>query len=291
MGNLVRMIARDGSAVCTAIDSTAIVAEMERIHQTSAVVTAALGRLITAASMMGSMLKNEEDSVTLRVAGGGPIGSLIAVSDSSGNPRGYVTNSVVELPLNRHGKLDVAGAVGTQGTLTVIKDVGMPSPSTGTVPLVSGELAEDITSYYAISEQTPTVCALGVLVNPDLSVKAAGGYLIQLLPGAGEETIVKLEKTMQSLKPVSAMINAGMSSLEIAKLALEGFAPEVLDTFDAEYRCTCSKSRVERALLSIGREELQRLLQEQEQTEVDCHFCNKKYAFSSRDLKALLADK
>ncbi|MEM1483375.1 Hsp33 family molecular chaperone HslO [Oscillospiraceae bacterium PP1C4] len=289
MGKIVRTIAHDGSMVCIAIDSTDVVAEMERMHQPSATVTAALGRLITAASIMGCMLKNEDDSVTVRLAGDGPAGSLIAVSDSHGNPRGYVANPIVEIPLNKYGKLDVAGAVGTSGTLTIIKDVGLPEPSMGSVPIISGEIAEDITSYYAISEQTPTVCALGVLVNPDLSVKAAGGYLVQLLPGAGDDVIDKLEATLKTLKPVTTMINLGMTPLDIAKTVLAGFEPDVLDEFDTSYRCNCSKKRVESALISIGRADLQQLADEQEVTEVDCHFCNKKYSFTKSDLQKLLA--
>ena len=288
MGKLMRAIAHDGSVICTAIDSTDIAAECERIHQTSATVTAALGRLVTAASIMGSMLKNEEDSVTVRLAGDGPAGTLIAVSDSHGNPRGYVTNPVVEIPLNRYGKLDVAGAVGKNGTLTVIKDVGLPEPSTGSIPIVSGEIAEDVTSYYAISEQTPTVCALGVLVNPDLTVRAAGGYLVQLLPGAGDETADRLEANINGIAPVTQMIDGGMSPREIIERVLQGFDPEIMEETTVEYRCSCSKARVERALISIGREELQKLMEEQEETEVACHFCDKKYTFTRDDLKRLL---
>lgn len=288
MGKLIRTIAQDGSAVCIAVDSTDIVAEMERIHQPSATVTAALGRLITAASIMGSMLKNETDSVTIRVSGGGPAGSLIAVSDSHGNPRGYVTNPIVEIPLNQYGKLDVAGAVGKEGTVSVIKDVGLPEMSTGSVPIVSGEIAEDITSYYAISEQTPTVCALGVLVNPDLTVKAAGGYVVQLLPGAGEDAISRLEQNINGIKPISTMIEEGMTPQEISEIVLDGFEPQTLDEASPIYRCTCSKKRVERALVSIGKDDLKKLADEQETTEVQCHFCDKKYTFTRSKLNDLL---
>lgn len=284
MGNLLRMIAKDGSLVCTVLDGTGIVGETEKIHQTSAVVTAGLGRLMMAASMMGVMLKNEQDSVTLRMAGNGPAGTLIAVSDSRGNPRGYVQNPVVEIPLNEHGKLDVAGAVGRQGSLTVIKDIGYDEPVSGTVPIVSGEIAEDITYYYANSEQIPTVCALGVLVDTDLSVKAAGGYLVQLLPGAGEDVIERLERNLETIRPVSSLIDEGMTPKEIAQKLLAGFEPEVLDTHTAIFRCDCSRERVERALISLSREELKRLAQEQEKTEVNCHFCNKHYVFSQSDL-------
>lgn len=288
MGKLLRMISHDGSCVCTVVDSTDIVAQMEKIHQPSATVTAALGRLVTAASIMGSQLKNAQDSVTVRLAGGGPAGSLIAVSDSYGNPRGYVANPIVEIGLNQYGKLDVKGAVGTEGTLTVIKDVGLDEPAIGSVPIVSGEIAEDITSYYAISEQTPTVCALGVLVHPDLSVRAAGGYLIQLLPGANEDAIELLETTIKQVRPVTEMIDMGMDVKEIANLLLKGFSPELLDEHMVAYRCNCSKARVERALLSIGKADLQSLMEEQMTTEVECHFCGKKYLFTKADLKKLM---
>lgn len=287
MSNMVRLIARDGAMVCTVLDSTELVAEMERIHQPSAVVTAALGRLLTAGAIMGRMLKNEEDSITLRLAGDGPTGSLIVVSDGLGNPRGYVANPIVEIPLNQYGKLDVAGAVGKNGTLSVVKDVGLPEPSTGAVPIVSGEIAEDITNYFAVSEQTPSVCALGVLVNPDLHVAAAGGYLVQLLPGASEEEIARLEENIKDIDAVSTMIHKGMTPREIGEKLLQGFSPELLDECGPVYRCTCSKQRVERTLISIGREELDRLASEQEETEVCCHFCNKKYVFSSAELALL----
>lgn len=288
MGHLLRCIAEDGSVVCTVLDSTDIVARLEQIHKPSATVTAALGRLVTAASIMGSMLKNDGDSVTIRLAGDGPTGSLIAVADGKGNPRGYVMNPIVEIPLNRYGKLDVAGAVGTNGTLTVIKDVGLSEPSTGAVALVSGEIAEDITNYYAVSEQIPTVCALGVLVNPELDVRAAGGYLLQLLPGAGEDAIEKVEARIKQIPPVTEMIDKGMTPEEIMALLMDGFSPETIYEGEPVYRCDCSKQRVERALLSLGHEELQKLMQEQEDTEVCCHFCDKKYHFSRNDLQALL---
>lgn len=224
MGKLVRAIAAGGLAVCTAVDSTDIAARAEQIHKTSATVTAALGRLMTAASIMGSQLKNEEDSVTVRMAGGGPAGTLIAVSDSTGNPRGYVANPIVEIPLNAQGKLDVAGAVGKEGMLTVIKDVGLPEPATGSVPIVSGEIAADVTNYYAVSEQTPAVCALGVLVNPDLSVRAAGGYLVQLLPGAGEDVISRIEENIRDIKPASTMIDEGMTPGQIIDTVMAGLS-------------------------------------------------------------------
>lgn len=288
MGKLVRCITSDGAVMATAVDSTDIVAAAEKYHCTSAVVTAALGRLLTAASMMGNMLKSEGNSLTLRLSGNGPAGSVIAVSDWQGNVRGYAMNPVVELPLNAKGKLDVAGAVGTDGTLFVMKDLGLKDPYNGHIPLVSGEIAEDITAYYAVSEQIPTVCALGVLVNPDLSVKVAGGYIIQLLPGADDATIDKLEKNIEGMKSVTQMLDSGLSPEDMIKTALKDFEVEVLYTQDVAYKCNCSKDRVEKALISIGREDLEKLAEEEEATEVKCHFCDKTYTFGRNDLLRLL---
>ncbi|MDD2956401.1 MAG: Hsp33 family molecular chaperone HslO [Oscillospiraceae bacterium] len=288
MSTIVRTISRDGGVVCAAIDSTDIAAEAERIHKTSATTTAALGRLLTAGSLMGSMLKKKEESVTLRMSGGGPAGLLLVVSDGEGNVRGTLDNPVVEIPLNNFGKLDVAGAVGREGTLSVVKDLGLKDPYVGQVPIVSGEIAEDIANYYAVSEQIPTVCALGVLVNPDLTVKAAGGFLAQLLPGATEEEISRLEANIQALPAISKMIAEGLTPEQMAARVLDGFEPEVLDSFEVGYRCDCSRERVERALISVGSEDLEQLAQEQEITEVCCHFCDKKYHFTAEDLRRLL---
>ena len=240
MGKIVRTLSKDGLVMCCAVDSTDAVARMEQIHKTSAVVTAAEGRLLTAASIMGTMLKSTKDSVTLRMEGDGPVGMLIAVSDGTGNVKGYVGNPIVEIPLNKQGKLDVSGAVGSEGFLYVIKDMGMKEPYIGQVPIISGEVAEDITNYYATSEQVPTVCGLGVLVNPDLTVSAAGGYLLQLLPGATDAEI---------------------------------------DT----------RARVERALISLGKQELEQIRQEGKPIEVGCQFCDKKYVFTPNDVKGLIA--
>ena len=288
MGKIVRTISRDGGVFCCAIDSTSAVSKMEQIHKTSATVTAAEGRLLTAASIKGTLLKSSKDSITLRTEGKGPVGTLIAVSDGSGNVKGYMTNPVVELPLNKLGKLDVAGAVGTDGCLYVIRDMGMKEPYIGQVPLISGEIAEDITNYYATSEQIPTVCGLGVLVNPDLSVRAAGGFLVQLLPGATDEMIDKLEENINRLPPVSKMIETGMTPEQIAMEVLAGFEPEVLDSYHMDYVCDCTRERVERAIISLGKEEIQSMIDEEEQIEVGCQFCEKKYTFTRKDLKELL---
>ncbi len=287
MGKIVRTISEDGGIICCAIDSTDMVYRAEQIHTTSATVTAAMGRLMTAASIMGSMLKGEDNSVTLRIKADGPIGALIAVSDAKGNVKAYVENPVVEIPLNSYGKLDVSGAVGKDGMLYVIKDIGMKEPYIGQVPIVSGEIAEDITNYYATSEQTPSVCGLGVLVNPDLTVKSAGGFLVQLMPGVDDESIDKLENNINALEPVSKMLADGMTPEDIAFKVLDGFAPQVLDTFNASYKCDCSKERVERALISIGRDELLKMADEQPETSVECHFCDKVYKFTPDDLRKL----
>ena len=291
MGNFVRTITSTGAAVCYAVDTTDMVAMAEQTHKTSAVVTAALGRLMTAASIMGAGLKGDKDSVTLRIAADGPTGSVIAVADPNGNVKGYVANAIVELPLNQYGKLDVSGAVGKNGALYVIKDLGMKEPYIGSVPLVSGEIAEDVTSYYATSEQIPTLCALGVLVNPDLTVKAAGGYMVQLLPGAMEVDILKLEENVGKLPSVSAMIEKGMTPQDIAFKVLEGMEPELLDIRTVEYRCDCSRGRVGGALESIDRNELKSIMEEDGQAELTCHFCNNKYIFDKDDLAQMIANK
>lgn len=288
MDKVVRYITKDGSAFVIACDSTQMVSEMERIHKPSATVTAALGRLITAASMMGDMLKGKEDSVTLRLNGGGPAGDLIAVSDYHGNARAYVQNPVVEIPLNKNGKLDVAGAVGKNGQLYVIQDIGMKEPYIGQTPIVSGEIAEDITNYFAVSQQTPSVCALGVLVNPDLSVKNAGGFIIQLLPGCDEEVISKIEESISDIDSVTTMLSNGLSADDIAKRALKGLELDKLDESIFAYRCNCSRERVENALISTGIQNLTEMAQSGEETKVECHFCNKTYSFTPQEINLLI---
>lgn len=288
MGKIVRYITEDGSAFVIAADTTDVVAKAEQIHKTSAVNTAALGRLMTAASMMGDMLKGKDDSITLRINGGGPAGSIIAVSDSGGNVRGYVQNPVVEIPLNSAGKLDVKGTVGTDGFLYVLKDLGMNEPYVGQTEIVSGEIAEDITNYYASSEQTPSVCALGVLVNPDLTVAAAGGFLIQLLPGCPDEIIDKIEYSVCDIEPVTTMLSKGMTADDIAKRALKNIKIEKLDENEIEYRCNCSRERVAAALVSTGRESLEEMADSGENTTVECHFCDKVYTFTPDDIRKLI---
>lgn len=278
MANLVRAISENGGIVVCALDSTNIVAEMERMHKPSAVVSAALGRLLTGAALMGTWLKSSGDSLTLRINGGGPAGTLLAVADENGNVRGYADHPIIpELPLRPDGKLDVGAAVGTKGTLSVIKDMGMKEPYIGQVPLVSGEIAEDITSYYAASEQTPTVCALGVLVNKNLTIAKAGGFLLQLLPGATDAEITALEHNIAAMPPVTQLLENGGTVQDMVALALKGFNPNILDERQAEYRCTCSLARTEKIMISLGRGELEKMLEENPTATVECHFCNKKY--------------
>ena len=289
MGILKRAIAKDASVVASAVDATDIVAEIERIHKTSAVVTAALGRLSIAACMMGYDLKNEKDTVTLRVKGGGPAGMLVAAV-SHGNVKADVDQPVVELPLNAKGKLDVGGAVGTDGTLSVVKDLGMKEPYVGVVPLVSGEIAEDVAQYFATSEQTPTVCGLGVLVNPDLTVNVAGGFLIEVLPFASDACIDTIENNLKNLPPVTTMMSQGMTPDQIALRLLDGLEPNLLDEGEVKYQCDCSRERTERVLKALGNTELSKLAEEGEPITVNCHFCGKEYKFTPDELQKLCSE-
>ena len=282
--NMLRGISENGGIVFYGVDSTEIVREMERLHKTSAVTTAALGRLLTAASMMGIMLKSTRDSVTIQVRGGGPAGRLLAVSDGTGNVKGYVENPVVELPPREDGHLDVGTAVGRDGTLDVIRDLGMREPYIGQVPLTSGEIAEDITSYFAISEQVPTVCALGVLVDTDLSVRCAGGFIVQLLPGATEQEIDLLEQNIKAMPSVTAMLEQGKTVRDMLDMALQGFKPDILDSYHVTYRCDCSRERVEGMLRSLGRKEVEKLRDEDPIAEVNCQFCDKTYKVDLNEL-------
>lgn len=288
MGKTVRCITSDGNIVMTAADTTDIAARAEQIHKTSAVTTAALGRLLTACSLAGQSLKGKNDTVSLQIKADGPAGSLVAVSDSSGNVRGYVENPVVELPLNNNGKLDVGTAVGRNGYFTVIKDMGLKEPYVGQVPLVSGEIAEDVTAYYAQSEQIPTVCALGVLVNPDLSVKAAGGFIIQLLPFADDKDIEFVENAIAHIENISAMIEKGMTPEQICRYVLKGREVEVLDESQSAYKCNCSRQRIERALISTGIDTLKELAAENKTEKINCQFCDKKYYFEKADFEKLI---
>ena len=257
------------------------------LHNTSPVVTAALGRLLTAGCMMGLMMKGDRDILTIQVKGDGPVHGLTVTADSKGRVKGFADQPAVLIPANSRGKLDVGGAVG-RGSLTVIKDLGLKEPYSGQVPIVSGEIAEDITNYFAVSEQTPTVCALGVLVNPDLTVRAAGGFLVQLLPFADENTISTLEKNIRDIPPVSSMIDQGITPEKICMRVLEGLEPQITGNCNPSYHCDCSRERVQRAVISLGRQQLSQLIEEDHGTEVCCHFCGKKYRFSEEELKEIL---
>ena len=287
MGKLIRCITSDGLVMATALDSTDMVARAEQLHGTSAVVTAALGRMLTATSIMGNALKGENNTITVKIDGDGPVGSIVCVADSRGDVRGYPVNPVVEIPLKENGKLDVCGAVGTNGTVFVIKDLGLKEPYNGFVPISTGEIAEDIAAYYAVSEQIPTVCALGVLVNPDLTVRVAGGYLIQLLPAAHgyDEVITRLENNIKAMKPITTLLDEGLDIEQIVRIALSGFEVEVLSEQNATYKCNCSRERFEAALKSLDKKELDAMAEEMEKADTVCQFCNTVYTFTKEELK------
>lgn len=286
---IVRAISSDGFVQAAAITSRALVERARQIHHTLPTATAALGRALSGASLMGHALKGQGASLTLQFKGNGPLGTVLAVSDAEGNVRGYAANPRTELPLRPDGKLDVGGAVGHEGTLTVIKDLHMRDPYVGTVDLLGGEIAEDIAGYFAESEQIPTVCALGVLIDRDQSVRSAGGYLIQLLPGAGEDVIAKVEGGVMAAGAVSALLEKDDDPERLLRTVLSDFEVKLLDETPVEYRCYCSRERVERALLSLGAAELEDILRQQGSCRMTCQFCDAVYDFSGDDLRTMLA--
>nr|MBQ4171313.1 Hsp33 family molecular chaperone HslO [Ruminococcus sp.] len=292
MDKIIRCITSDGAIMASAIDASDIVFTAKKLHNLSRSATAALGRLLCATSMMGNMLKQKNAFINLRVLGDGEMGAVVAVGDSRGNVRGYVENPDCPTEYYNSGKINVAKAVGKNGTLSVMRDYGTGAPYIGQVELCSGEIAEDITNYFATSEQIPTVCALGVLINKeDGEVLLAGGLLIQLLPGAYDEAIDRLEENVKNLEPVTTMLAKGMSILDICKTALQGFEVEVLDENPVNYVCSCSREKLERYFMTMSDEEIRTLPDESGKTEAVCQFCNKRYAFTRDDLERLIAEK
>ncbi len=285
---LVRAISKDGAVKATAVYTRALTERAREIHHTTPVATAALGRALAGCSMMGNALKGAGASVTLSIKGGGPLGTVLAVSDAEGNVRGYVQDPYVDLALREDGKLDVGTAVGREGTLTVIKDLNMKEPYVGTIDLLGGEIAEDIAAYFVESEQIPTACGLGVLIDRDRSVLAAGGYLIQLLPGADEDTIVKVEGGIYAAGSVTALLQKDPDPEALLRTVLSDFELDILEVTPIEYRCTCSRERTERALLSLGSRELEDILREQGKAELTCQFCDRVHAFSGEELSELI---
>ncbi len=285
---IVRGITKDGWVKAMAITSTAMVETARQMHKTTPTATAALGRVLTVTSMMGNLQKVENGALTLQFKGGGPLGTILATSDAEGNVRGYVHNPSISLLEKYAGKLDVGAAVGTDGMLTVIRDLQMKEPYIGSVELVTGEIADDVTAYFAQSEQTPTACALGVLVDVDQSVKVAGGYLIQLLPGAPDDVIMKIETGIACAGAVTPMMDSGLTPEEILQKVLCEFELELFEREAVEYRCYCSREKVEKTLITIGKQDLQEIVEEGKDITIECQFCDTVYTFTPSEVEGLL---
>lgn len=285
---LVRAMTRDGFVKITAVSTTELTGRAREIHHTTAVATAALGRVLAATSMIGNMQKIDQGSVTLIIKGGGPLGTLLATADPEGNVRGYVENPQIDLMEKYQGKLDVGAAVGADGTLTLIRDLHMKDPYVGTVQLLGGEIAEDVAAYFVESEQVPTVCALGVLLNQDQTVDVAGGYLLQLLPGAPDCLIDQLEARVAKAGSVSGMMKNGLGPAEIIETLLGKDEVEILETTPISYKCYCSRERVASTIISLGAKEMQDIIDEGQDIHVDCQFCDTVYTFTPADIQALL---
>ncbi len=285
---LVRVISRDGTVNAVAVTTRYLTEEARQIHHTLPVATAALGRALAAASMMGNALKDSGSSVSLQFRGGGPLGPVLAISDNLGNVRGTVGDPSVDLPLRPDGKLDVGAAVGTEGTLTVIRDLKMKEPYVGSVALLSGEIADDLAAYFVESEQIPSACGLGVLVDRDQSVRAAGGYLIQLLPGAGEDVISRVEGGVLAAGTVTKLLEGNDDPERMLRTILSDFDVEILETSPIAYRCDCSRDRMRRALLSLGPQELRTILESDGQADLSCRFCGSHQLFDRKELEELL---
>lgn len=287
---LIRAMDKLGKIRVFIATSTGTAEEARKIHKTSPTATAALGRSLTASALMSSMMKNEEDTLTFKISGDGPAGNILVVAKNNGDVKGEIMHPAADLPSREDGKLDVGGLVGNNGTLTVIMDLGLKEPYVGMSKLVSGEIAEDLAYYYAYSEQIASVVSLGVLVDKDLSVRAAGGYIIQLLPGSTEEDIVRIEKALGDIKPVSNLIDEGLSPEDILKTLSKDFDMEILDKKELQYRCDCSKEKIKKVIKSLGKQEIEAMIEEDEGAEVVCHFCNTKYIFSEAELREIMID-
>ena len=288
MDYAVRALNKTGHIRAIASVTTGLVGEAAKLHRCSPTAAAALGRCLTAATITGLMLKNDSDRLTLQVTGGGPIGRIVVVVNARGEVKGYVDNPQADLPLSPAGKLDVGGVVGKKGQLTIIKDLGLKEPYIGKVDLVSGEIAEDMAAYFTYSEQTPSAVALGVLVDTDLTVRAAGGYLIQLMPGATEIEAAMIEERLYKAKPVSALIDEGLNPEEVLKHVLQDNDLKFLEKKPLMFKCDCSKERLEEVLISLGKDDIRDLLEREGKAELVCHFCNERYVFEAEELKKLL---
>lgn len=287
---IIRGTAGEGTIRALAAVTTDIAAEAQKIHSLSPLATAALGRTLTAAAMMASLLEGSRDTLTIQIKGEGPLGGIIAVSDSRSNVRGYVYNPDVDLPLNEAGKFDVSGAIGENGYLNVIRDMGLKEPYIGYVNLISGEIADDIAYYYVISEQIPSIVALGVLIDKDGSVLNSGGYIIQLMPGADEGIIDMLEQKVITMPRITQLLLEGKTPEEVLELILGDWSLKISEKTTTNYVCNCSRDRMERNLITLGREEIRDLIAEQRGAELVCHFCNKKYVFSEEELANLIEE-
>lgn len=285
---IVRATAAEGTVRAFAAITTETVETARITHNLSATASAALGRTLTATAIMGQMLKGERDTLTIQLKGDGPIGGIVTVSDSQSNVRGYVYNPDADMPLNSQGKLDVGSVVGREGYINVIKDLGLKEPYIGYVDLVSGEIGDEIAAYFAYSEQVPSVVALGVLVNPDGSIANAGGYIVQLMPDATEETIESLEEKVATMPPLTTLLSSGKTAEDILEMFLEGLNPRMQERTTCKFLCNCSRERMEKNLLSLGRKEIEDIINEQHEAELQCHFCNRKYLFSEEELLSLL---
>ncbi len=288
MDYMIRGIDKKGLIRFFVAVTTDTVEKAREIHNTAPVVSAALGRTLTACSIMGVMMKGEGESISLQIRGDGPIGNIVSVANPKGDVKGYVKNPDIDLPLKANGKLNVGGAVGKNGRITVVKDMGLKDPYIGQSDLVSGEIAEDVANYFFYSEQQPSAVNLGVMIDRDMTVKASGGYIVQPLPDAGEDDISRLEESIKRSEPISSLVNRGLTPEEIAETVFKGFELEILESIKVEYKCDCSREKIESALLSLDKKEIESMIEEDNGAEVVCYFCNSKYNFSKEDLETLI---